>query len=475
MVSTSTRGGSSTAVTAGWPRCRPCPASARPSAPRRGQLGAQGDRLGAVAGLADHLDVGLGGRGSSAARRAPGAGRRRAPPGSRRSPASTAAGRVTCEAAVGRGPALDLAADHRDPLPDADQPVAAAGPSRRPCARPSSVTVTPSAVSRRRSSSTARRRPGVLEHVGQRLLHDPVRRQVDARRHRVAAAPSMSTVDRQPGAATCVDQLVEVGQRRLRARGSGRRSSARCPGARRAAAACRRALRCWSARSRRARGVPRLVVVEHPPRARGPGARSPRSRGRRRRGARGRCATAPRPPPAGPAPPARPRAVGSRRGAPPRARGGAGWSGRLPRARRRSRADRRRRPGRPGEPASPRANRTITASRPGRAEPHLEPARVPAEGVQRVDEDDHEDAESLSKPGCTCPNSSIPAMVEQRTRAAGTGGAGRAARAEEPAEDREAQVVSAYAAISAVISAASAGPTACLRAVAPGDPAHVSR
>ena len=57
-------------------------ASGRPSAPRRAQPRARGDRLGAVGRLADHLDVGLGARGSSGSRPGPSPGRRRAARGS---------------------------------------------------------------------------------------------------------------------------------------------------------------------------------------------------------------------------------------------------------------------------------------------------------------------------------------------------------------------------------------------------------
>jgi hypothetical protein len=60
-----------------------------------------------------------------------------------------------------------------------------------------------------------RRGAGVLERVGQRLLDDPVRREVDAGGH----GPSLAEhahLDRQPGRARAFDQGVELGQRRLR-------------------------------------------------------------------------------------------------------------------------------------------------------------------------------------------------------------------------------------------------------------------
>jgi hypothetical protein len=59
------------------------------------------------------------------------------------------------------------------------------------------------------------RRPGVLERVGQRLLHDPVRRDVDARRQldRLALDHDLDWQPRRTGAR---DELVEPPQARRR-------------------------------------------------------------------------------------------------------------------------------------------------------------------------------------------------------------------------------------------------------------------
>ncbi len=55
----------------------------------------------------------------------------------------------------------------------------------------------------------------VLDDVGQRLLHDPVRRQVDARRQLAGAADGLD-LDRDPGLAHVAEQVVEPGEGRLR-------------------------------------------------------------------------------------------------------------------------------------------------------------------------------------------------------------------------------------------------------------------
>ena len=226
MVSTSTRA-SATPLgrrSAGWPRCRPCPASARPSAPRRAAARRQRDRLGAVAGLADHLDVGLRLEQHREARRAPAPGRRRPRPGSHAVVLRQGRQRADPEAAAGRARrrARRRAAATRSRMPTRPCPPpgrrrpgrTAAGRCRRPrsAARPCrSATVT-----------STLRRAGVLEDVGQRLLHDPVGGQVDAG----------ASVRRRPS-------TIE----RRRARPAARTSSTRRSGRRGRARARRRAAR----------------------------------------------------------------------------------------------------------------------------------------------------------------------------------------------------------------------------------------
>ena len=196
------------------------------------------------------------------------------------------------------------------------------------------------------------RRAGVLERVGQRLLHDPVGGQVDAGRQRRRARPRRATSTGRPAAR---DLLGEA------------RRAARAPAAARArlvvaVARSRPSSRRISpsacapvARSRRT--PPRLprVVVEHRAGRRAPAPRSRRSRAPRRRAARARSGCARRRPPRGPAGPARARAAAP---APrPAARSPAAAAGRRRRATaRRGSAPRRRcRPGGSGRRRRPRS------------------------------------------------------------------------------------------------------------------------
>ena len=160
----------------------------------RGQL----DRLGAVGGLADDLEVAARSREHPEAGRGAAPGRRRAAPGSscgvlrrpRRRSGSTAR---DPEAAAGAGAGGELPPSGGDPLAHADQAVPAA--VRRSPARP----VRSPGRRRRRSTCVSRSRctarsgprrgagPACLCDVGERLLHDPVGGQVDGRGQRRAA------------------------------------------------------------------------------------------------------------------------------------------------------------------------------------------------------------------------------------------------------------------------------------------------
>ena len=57
----------------------------------------------------------------------------------------------------------------------------------------------------------------MLEHVGERLLDDAVDRQLDAAGQRLRLADHLQA-HRQSGVAVARDQLVQLGERRLRAR-----------------------------------------------------------------------------------------------------------------------------------------------------------------------------------------------------------------------------------------------------------------
>ena len=159
-------------------------------------------RLGAVARRADH------GRGR-ARRRGSSAGRSRTS-----STSSTTSTRIVTPAPrpppAGRAPGsrrraaarLHRAAVERGPLAScrparARRPAAAA--RRR---RPSSQTSTSRAAGAAATRDPRRRRAGVLEHVGQRLLHDPVGGEVDARRAGAGRRRSPPTSTGTPAART---------------------------------------------------------------------------------------------------------------------------------------------------------------------------------------------------------------------------------------------------------------------------------
>ena len=69
--------------------------------------------------------------------------------------------------------------------------------SARPCAVVDDLEL--DRVAARSGRRPRRRRPGVLERVGQRLLHDPVGGEVDAGRAAARGSPSIAQLDRQPG------------------------------------------------------------------------------------------------------------------------------------------------------------------------------------------------------------------------------------------------------------------------------------
>ena len=212
-------------------------------AQRRGGL----DGLGTVGRLADDLDVALGARGSCGSRSRTSAWssairtrivvRLRAAAGAR-APRSRRSAR----------PGVERAAVERDALAHPDEAVAAAvgraaraGPSSRPRARAPSAAVADGDLG-------APAPPGVLERVRERLLHDPVRGQVDARRQRHAARPRCAA---RPAARPrdLLDERVEPASP-----GCGASASSSSPrrAAPRAGAAARRAPRGRSPRSPRA-------------------------------------------------------------------------------------------------------------------------------------------------------------------------------------------------------------------------------
>ena len=126
-------------------------------------------------------------------------------------------------------------------------------PPPRP--RPSSTTSTRSRAGLVANGHVDRGRPGVLDHVGQRLLHDPVGRQLDAGGHRPSPSPSTCSVDRHAGAPA----------RRRRAR-----SRSAEPGRRRGATARRRSSRSTPSSRRISVERPRLTSPRSPRAPRGP-------------------------------------------------------------------------------------------------------------------------------------------------------------------------------------------------------------
>ena len=191
----------------------------------------------AVAGLADDLEVGLGvedhaeaaaherlvvGEQDADAHGAPPAaaarGRRKPPP--RHGPASSVAA---------------VAARARSRIPTRPLP-GAVGRSRR---RAAAVVARRRARARRRRSGPsrcARGRAGVVERVGQRLLHDPVGGEVDAGGQLAPRRPRRAASTSSPALAHLLDQLAEVVEARLRRE---RRRARRRRAGRPAAAAAR--------------------------------------------------------------------------------------------------------------------------------------------------------------------------------------------------------------------------------------------
>ena len=151
----------------------------------------------AVGGLADHVEVRLGVEDAAnpAADQRP--GRRRPAPGSSPGPPLTSApggGRATRKPSPWARPSSVAAV--------AGRPVRASppGPDRRRvvavvrAARPSSTTSTTTASAGQRTRARPSAGPACLQGVGQRLLDDPVRREVDAR-GQLPASPSHGEVD----------------------------------------------------------------------------------------------------------------------------------------------------------------------------------------------------------------------------------------------------------------------------------------
>ena len=111
-----------------------------------------------------------------------------------------------------------LTAEQGRPLAHPDQPVTAARPRGRGRRRPAGPVVShlDGHLVRLVADPDARaRRPGVPGHVGQRLLHDAVRRQVRGGRQR-ADRPVHGHVYGYPGRRGGGDQAIQVGQARKR-------------------------------------------------------------------------------------------------------------------------------------------------------------------------------------------------------------------------------------------------------------------
>ena len=163
----------------------------------------------------------------------------------------------------------------------------------------------------------------VLERVGQRLLDDPVDRQLQAGRDRAGGLTGDLVAHRQAGAAHLLDERVEPAQAGLGRQRRAPRPRRRARRAGRPAAGASRSApggRC----ARRATSPPRRGRARRGPRSRRrrPGRSSPTGCGRRCRASRARSASARPPPPAGPA--GRARAPAARRApaATPAARAG---------------------------------------------------------------------------------------------------------------------------------------------------------
>ena len=197
---------------------------------------ARADRLAAVGGLADDLDVGLGVEDHPEA----GAHERlvvgEQDADHRARPRRSGRPRADREAAAGRGPASSCrrrARRARACREAVAAPVAAARRRRRRRRRPR-------ARARRASSARSTRRarpPGVLERVGERLLHDPVGGKVDARRQ-LAPLALDADVDRQAGLAHVLDQPSSAAARLRRECGCASSSRSRPSSRRISASAC---------------------------------------------------------------------------------------------------------------------------------------------------------------------------------------------------------------------------------------------
>ena len=280
----------------GSPRCRPCPACGCPSARRRARAARGRDRLRAVAGLADHLDR-VRSASSTAAKPARISGwssamttRRRLT--TRRRSGSDAG---TSKPRPSRGPAAERrrrASHARSRMPTRPWPPG------RACRRDAAAVVGDRELERvrrgSRASTVACAAARVLDDVGERLLHDPVGGQLDARGRAAAARPrrrarrrrrplrarsSSSGSSAEPGLGRERGRVVLVAAQQPERRGASR-SIARRPRSAIPSVASR--TRSWPAWRR----------------APAPGPRSARRCGRRRRGAPGRSAAAPRRPPA---------------------------------------------------------------------------------------------------------------------------------------------------------------------------------
>ena len=214
------------------------------------------------------------------------------------------------------GACLHRAAEQRHALAHADQPATRlAGMAQRPARHPTRPAVVDD-LDLERVGEVADRHRGprvgrVLQRVGQRLLNDPVGRQLDPRveRPRCRRSPAARLADLSPGPARGAHPAGPgraSGPGRRRPAGSDARHRWRHPLDRErgspASAACRRAPAGRSSRSPRARsGRPRGAGPAHAGRPR-PGSRSRSRGGSPRRGARARSAPSRRPRPGPPAP-----------------------------------------------------------------------------------------------------------------------------------------------------------------------------
>ena len=125
--------------------------------------------------------------------------------------------RADTEAAARAGPASSSPPSNADALAHAGEPVAAGGRRRR--RRPRRRSTSTSLRSPRRQRRRRRVTPACRAHVGEGLLHDPVRRQLDARGNRISV-PFLLEEDGQPGGAMLI---YKPGNSRATAADGGRR------------------------------------------------------------------------------------------------------------------------------------------------------------------------------------------------------------------------------------------------------------